>query len=469
MINTNVDPKSLSKEEKKELAAAKKRATKQAKDKVKSKQKRLKAKKVHEAKLMNRTMGALRQLDPQTCIALGFEELSVLGKSDGEGGSQALSQSIQQVSTCGGPVTTLLLNLLQKALSDSLSEKKGVAFKARMGGSTEEDLDNDNPYMTKEETPNSSATDFAGIALAACEESSKKSFAMLDSFLRAGVFASLYEHLAAVAELRCGPNKNVDDEAESQLVETARCLFSCLETLMSSEMLTRSGTGKSFLASILKQIANGDRNDYGSNTKRRRPTAPAMQKLMHAIIDNVDEIVSGAYTGDLDFAMDGVNCISSIFECSKRITEEEKESADDDFTKLSDISHKLLKQDWPDDVKLNKSNVGKLLSLFVEHSKNRMDTLTNLVDDVLEEIPHLEKGTGVAAMPTASHQTFGSYYSTVCEYLCKELVNLLGAQGKTKDPAVASGVLQKMRGMIGLLQKLFNLTKNNDSLAKKAV
>mmetsp|Transcript_38641 Transcript_38641/g.81257 ORF Transcript_38641/g.81257 Transcript_38641/m.81257 type:complete len:814 (-) Transcript_38641:249-2690(-) len=486
-IINSTDVEKLSKEDKKALAAAKKMATKRAKEKVKSKQKRLKAKQKHEVQLVNRSMGALRPLDPQVCVALGFAELSVVGNADSQsdGGSQALSQ-FQQVTSCGGPVTTLLLKLLQKALSDSLSEKKGMSFRAMMEGNTlEEDVDNDNPYMMTQDpsSANDAATNFAEIALSSCEDSSKKSFSLLDSFLKGGVFASLYEHLAAVAELRCGQNRSVDDddaEKEGQLVETARCLFSCVKSLMGSALLTRSATGRMFLASILKQIAEGDRDDYCAEGRKRRPTTAKMNKLLGYVIDNVNEITTGAYTGDLDFAMDGVNCMEAIANCSNRISDvaaaegrknkEGEEDAPSFPAKLSEVADKLLRQNWPDDTKMNKGNVGKLLSLLVEHSPNRMETLTRLVNDVLNEVPHLDKGQGVAIFPTCSHQTFGSYYSIVLEYLWKELVNLFESPvGKTKDPDAAPRAMVLMQELIGLLQSVFGLTKDNDVLAKKSI
>ena len=319
IVNMNVDdPKKMSKEDKKALAEAKKQIAKRAKAKVQSKQKRFKARQKHEERLVQRTLGALRKLDPMVCIALGFAELSVMGnvgggtQASGKGivASQGLSQHIQQVSSCGGPVTTLLLKLLQKALSDALSEKKGMAFRARVEGNTsmeEEGVENgDNPYMLGQhitDAANATANTFADIALASCEESSQKSFSLLDSYLRAGAFASLYEHLAAVAELRCGPNRDNDSETEKQLVETARCLFSCVESLMSSELLTRSAPGNMFLAAILKQIAEGDRDDYGGSNnggnrrRQRRPTTATMNKLLAYVMDNVNEIVTGAYNG----------------------------------------------------------------------------------------------------------------------------------------------------------------------------
>ena len=466
----------MTKAEKKAYKEAKKAATKRAKEKGKSKQNRIKAKKKHEERLVTRTMGALRPLDSRVCVALGFDELRVCGNAEGDSQnvSQGLSQSmLRDVVSVGGPVTSLLLKLLRKTLSDALSEKKASSFRARIEGSNlEEDADGDDgPYMAKADA--SPTTSYTELAIASCEDSSKKSFELLDVLLRGGVFASLYEHLAAVAELRCGPNRaNNDSDTEEKLVETARCLFGCLSSLLGSEMLTRSTTGKMFLASILKQLADGDREDYSANAskRRRRPTPEAMNKLLGFVADNVVEIVTGAYTGDIDFSMDAVNCLQVLSECSKRISSAKKDDGDSHGKKLSEVANKLLKQDWPDDTKLNKSNVGKLLSLLLEHAPNRLETLTNFVNEVLPEIPHLDKNAGVPAFPTCSHQTFGSYYSTCLEGTVKELGTLMDSyMVKSKDPDEAERAIQRMKELLGLLQSMFDLTKNNDSLAKKNV
>ncbi|KAL7552476.1 hypothetical protein ACHAWF_016165 [Thalassiosira exigua] len=479
LMNVNIDPKNMSKEDKKALAAAKKMATRRAKEKVKSKQRRLKAKQKHEENLTRRTMGALRPLDPQVCVALGFADLSVMGGGADDEGSQGLSQ--MQVTTCGGPVHTLLLRLLQKALSDSLSDRKGSApaFRARLEGGipdADDDGDTDNPYVLKDgsQASTDATANFLIPFLTSCDESSRKSFILLDGFLRGGVFASLYEHLATVAELRCGANSsNADDCSEERLVETARCLFGCVATLMSTELLTRSSTGRMFLSAILKQIAEGDRDDYcAENKRRRRPTSSAMNKLLFYVVENVNEIITGAYTGDIEFAMDGVNCMQAILECSKRVSDADVGSEGDApgfQSKLSEVADKLLRQDWPDDTKLNRGNVGKLLSLLVEHSPNRKETLSNLVKDVLLEVPHLDKGKGVPAFPTCSCQTFGIYFSTCLEYLSKELSSLFDSPGSMKEPEAASRIIELMKEITGLLQALFDLTKHNDALAKKTI
>jgi len=455
----DVDPHA-SKAEKKAATEQKKKMIKRAKEKEKSKTKILKVKKKHEELLSSRALGALRPLDPQVCCAIGFDELGVMKGSNGEG-SQCLSQV--EVPACSGPVITLLLNLLDKSLSDILSAKKSLPFK-----SGNEERNDDNPYQVTSQSVSSNASVDAFVSH---EDSQKHCFQLLESYLKSGVFASLHEHMAVVAELRCGQNSSDNDtDTEKKLVATARCLFSCLRTIFESELLTRSPSGKIYLYLLLKQLARGDRGAIRDGSVRR-PSSAHMNKLLTLVVDNVSEIITGAYTSDLEFAMDGVKTIQSIFECSQRVSDSsfEAEAEIIDFgTRLSKVSEKLLKEHWPDDTKMNKSNVGKLLALFLEHAPNRMESLTLLVNEVLLELPHTEKCKGpVTTFPTCTSQSFGSYYSVVMGYLWKELVKLFGCD--TKNPAVAKTLMDTMAELIDLLQSLFNLTKKNECLAKKAI
>lgn len=446
-----------SKAQKKAAAAEKKKLVKRAKEKEKSKSKMLKAKKKHEELLSTRALGALRPLDPHVCCALGFDGLSVLPA--GAEGSQCLSQV--QVTKCGGSEITLLLNLLDKSLSDILAEKKSCAFSCG-----NEERNDDNPYQT---ASHSTKTNTASAAFISSEDSSKKCFDLLQSYLNAGVFASLHEHLAIVTELRCGQNSfDNDAEKEQELVSMARSLFSCTRTLFESDILTRS-PGKLYLFLILKQLGRGDRSRHHDSV--RRPSSTQLNDLMVYVSDNVSEIITGAYTGDLEFAMDGVLTIQSIYECSRRISDDSsdaKASSTDFGKKLSGVSEKLLKEHWPEETKMNKSNVGKLLTLFLEHSPDRMSGLTRLVNDVLLELPHTEKCKGpVDNYPTCSSSSFGSYYTVVISYLWKELLKLFDCN--TKNPANAKKMFEKMAELINLLQSLFDLTKENECLAKKAI
>ena len=196
--------------------------------------------------------------------------------------------------------------------------------------------------------------------------------------------------------------------------------------------------------------------------------------------------------------MDGISCLDAIFKCSQRV---EKEATNVNETsnevgegpdciprKLSEISERLLRQSWPDDTKMNKTNVGKLLSLFLEHSLapiplhanlavqietenlGRMKTITLLVNDVLKELPYTERCKGpVALFPTCCYQSFGSYYSVALQYLQKELYYVFESSlGKTKDHNVAAKTMGSVAQLIDLLQTLFSLTQKNEVLAKKS-
>ena len=223
---------------------------------------------------------------------------------------------------------------------------------------------------------------------------------------------------------------------------------------------------------------------------RQLPVADMVQKLS-ILADHIIEIVTGSHTDDIDFVMNGVNCMSAIELCSKRL---EKDQTDDDNqigngirTKLSDLTNSLLKRGWPEETKLNKSNVGKMLALLLDNSctaipsnanaaskieldnLGRMTTLQFLVEDVLCELPNTDKCKGpVDLFQTCTSQTFGSYFSVVLQYIQKELSSLFNSSlGKTKDPAVAKRTLAYITSLIDKLQKLFDLIKDNEVLAKK--
>lgn len=245
--------------------------------------------------------------------------------------------------------------------------------------------------------------------------------------------------------------------------------------------------GKAFLSTILVAIAEGTEI---SKPIRQLPVADMVQKLS-ILSDDIIEIVTGSHTDDIDFVMNGVNCMSAIELCSKRL---EKDQTDDENqigngirTKLSDLTNSLLKRGWPEETKLNKSNVGKMLALLLDSSfaaipsnasaaskieldnLGRMTTLQFLVEDVLCELPNTDKCKGpVDLFQTCTSQTFGSYFSVVLQYIQKELSSLFDSSlGKTKDPAVAKRTLAYITSLIDKLQKLFDLIKDNEVLAKK--
>jgi len=466
-------------------AAAKKQASKRAKQKEKSKHKRIKAEAKHKELLCSRTMAALRPLDPQVCVALGFGELSILSNEEN------LSQQLSQVKCIqvGGPVTTLLLSLLENTLSNLLADNRVASFKARIGKIQNNDSsleeESDNPYKVERSTDN--PTSIFELSLASCDSSSRKCFDMLDLYLRCGVFASLFEHLAAITELRCGANRQANAEEESDLLRIARVILSCVRTLIGSTQLTRSRTGKLFLSSILSQLAEGDRNDHSFS---KPPCSEKIKKMLSNLFDLVQEVLVGADTVDMDFVMDGIFCLDAIYKCSCRIDNSVTTAVECDGIpkKLSDISRRFLSQHWPEDTKLNTKNVGKLLTQVLEHSISPissdikaamrtetenlgcMKTLTFVVNDVLNELPFTEKCRGpVDSFPTCCYQTFGCYYSIILQYLQRELLYLFDSSlGKARDRNAAAKTIDCVAQLANLLQTLFNLTRNNEILAKKA-
>ena len=223
---------------------------------------------------------------------------------------------------------------------------------------------------------------------------------------------------------------------------------------------------------------------------RQLPVVDMVQKL-NILADHINEIVTGSHTDDIDFVMNGVNCMSAIEVCSKLL---EKDQLDDDSQlgneirkKLSSLTDSLLRRGWPEETKLNKSNVGKMLSLLLDNSYavipsnanaaslieleklGHMRTLHLLVNDVICELPNTDKCKGpVDLFQTCTSQTFGSYYSIVLQYIQKELSSLFESSlGKTKDPSVAKRTLDYTDSLVEKLRSLFDLIKDNDVLAKK--
>ncbi|KAL3790149.1 hypothetical protein HJC23_009586 [Cyclotella cryptica] len=464
-VLSNVDPNEMIETAaRKATKDAKKMEAKRAKQNEKSKQKRLSLKAKYERTLADRALLQLRPLDPAVCIALGFPELSVMGESSG--GTQQLSAlglSQLHAPNVARPVTLLLLNLLNSTLSSLLSNRRGAPFK--MGNDTrpnEANNNNSNPYgmeqairMTKE------------FVLSSCDVSQRECLKTMILFLEGDVFSSVFEHLAALAQLR-GNAQSCDESTEQLIITTARSLFSCVTTIVGSTKLTRSSTGKKIFAAILKALSEGDKGDE----RPRQVSADIVVKFLSNLFDIIQEIVTGSYTDDIDFVMDGVLCMATICDCSRRfemdkpdyLGKDKKVNQDSNEIKkkLADVTDSLLRRGWPDDVKLNRNNVGKMLSLLLENSQTaiptstkaaiqtdsggigRMSILRLLINDVLSELPNTDKCKG------------------------PELASLFESSlGKTKDPSGAKKVLELLTELVSMMQSLFYLTRRNDVLAKK--
>jgi hypothetical protein len=191
----------------------------------------------------------------------------------------------------------------------------------------------------------------------------------------------------------------------------------------------------------------------------------------------------------------GINCMSAILDCSRRLANNSPDSGDGSSSneidairdKLADVTNSLLRRGWSEETKLNRNNVGKMVSLLLESSHTEIPSSVNaavkvdegnlgrisilrlLVNDVLNELPNTEKCKGpVDLFQTCSSQTFSCYYSVVLSFLQKELASLFDScLGKTKDPSAAKKTLEVVTELVSMIQTLFDLTRKNEALAKK--
>jgi hypothetical protein len=472
----NVDPndeKAVKKANKTKL----KLQAKRAKQNEKSKAKKLSAKRQYEETLADRTMAQICPLVPTACIALGFPALRPCSDSSLSQLSVSLSQSSKQVQKIAEPGVLLLLNVLKDTLSKLLLNKQVPRFKWDTNSVGDSMNTVANTYGMELEVPSSTNTPDA-LLLASCDSSSRECFSLIDTFLEAEVFQVLFEHLAIIAERRKTDDVHIDG-SEERMIDTANLLFSCIDIVLSSNKLTRSSTGMSYLASILQALAEGA--EFVKPI--RQPPTAEMTKLLYKLLQLINDVIFGAHTDDMEFVMNGVSCMSAIEGCARRLGGESSEIKD----KLSEAADSLLKRGWPDTVKLNKSNVGKMLSLLLDNSCSaipnnaieavqvnmeslgRIEKLRLLVNDALGELPNTEKCKGpVDLFQTCTSQTFNCYYSVVLLYLHKELSALFESSlGKTKDPTAAKRTLEYVHELVSMMKTLFVLTKSNQTLAKK--
>jgi hypothetical protein len=99
---------------------------------------------------------------------------------------------------------------------------------------------NSNPYGIEQAI--GSTKEFNDAVLSSCDVSQKECFKMMIVFLEGDVFSSVFEHLAALAQLR-GNAQSGDENTERHIITTARSLFRCVTTIVGSTKLTRSSTG----------------------------------------------------------------------------------------------------------------------------------------------------------------------------------------------------------------------------------
>jgi len=515
VINDGSPQTKMSKEERKAMDAIKKAAKREAAERMKSKTKRMKIRQKHETALSERSISALRPLSSLACLALGFPELSIVGQagsavSSSQQGMMSLGSSQLQNLHVGGPLTTLLLTQLNNSLSGMFSDKKPVAFHFRSNkpGATSDDREmerkeNDmdlvnNPYESNESKEGKGGN---GSSLFDSLDSNvpNDSLNMLETYLAGNVFASVHEHLAAAAEI-CGGNINKANYDQDREEETKQCiclLLGCVTALVRAKELTSSTRGRKCLASVLKQLSVGER-DRQDTTKTNgiRVSFQYLIKPLSDLFDLAEEIVVGGESDDILFVMQGVGCLESILNCVLCLDGTMMQSQDEEQRKqkilsirkkVSNLCHRLLQRNWSKDTKYKKSDVGKLLSLYIEHSYmaipsdarvaassdisdlGHIGALATIIRDVLAELPNTNHCRGpVDEYPTCCLQSFGCYLSVVLSILPKEL-NLLfdSSLGKTEASYAVEKALLSLAQLVELLSVTFDLTKENPILVKR--
>ena len=464
-----------------------KEVKKRTKIKDKARTKLAKARKKYEESLSERALGALRPINSLACLALGFPECSVIDAAPGA--SQALSMCAGEMRKLkvGGPVETLLFGQLQKTIDEIFPKKKVSWLKSSNGGNMEHDEQSiDNPYASQS---NHSKKQAVG----------SEKFKTLDEFLAGYVFGGLYEHMATIAEIRGGADTEDDgeddiDRNDENLLHCTGIIFACVRSLLDADPLTASSRGRKYLEQIMKQMTTGDRTLSYEVGDRTPFSLPSLRTGLSEGFTMIEEMVMGGETDDLAFAMEGVETLEAFLNCALRVETalgniskgaEEPAEIQGLRKRLSEICHKLLRRTWSDDAKYNKSTVGKLVTLYIDYSCSaipsnidqadkvdtlslgRLNALSVIVDDMLLELANTEDCKGpVDAYPTCSSHSFGTLFSAVLNFIPNELA-FIHASPLASSNKTAHKTLEYDLRLIELFCKLFKLTKDNPSLAKK--
>jgi len=204
------------------------------------------------------------------------------------------------------------------------------------------------------------------------------------------------------------------------------------------------------------------------------------------LFELLEKITIGKKSCCLELSMDGVCCLDSLLKLSTKINSEVRQSNSlcmkgSPFahagvcslsSKVSTLYLELLKTKWPENTKFNKSNIGKLVELYIDNSWisvfNRdidkielsnfghVAALRIVIKDVLMKLPESNNCVGpVEAFPTCCYNTFGSYFSAAFTALPKEVIFLF----ISKFNLPIESTLLVLDNLISLLTNLFNLTQ----------
>jgi len=439
---------------------------------------------------MTRSMTNLRPLKSNVCLALGFSELRIGNQEGNYGGCQEIMQSLGASELkdlkVGGPIICLLFSELYKGLKMVLLQNKNSTPFFNKGLSSDSQVhtsgmeqDDDNPYTSRCLPSNS------------IDPTSSLKYPFLDTCISGNVFSAVYEHLATVAAIRGSssdePGMN-DDDIENCVLLLVRIVF----IIFQADDLFTSSTGRIYLETIVKQLTDGKRIDV----KVIKANSSNIQTYILNLFDLLEEIVVKGRADNLMLVMEGVDCLNSMvtkinsLDPALQHNEVDKDvrNRKDDTNRLerkvSKLCLRLLGQEWKAGTKFNKSNIGKLVSLYLEHSSEsrgittdtdfdvsqwgRTLALSTVVEEILCKLPDTHQCKGpIESFPTCCSMSFGCYYSAALSMLPRELNSLFDSSVIGSNPCV-NAILSVVQNLIFLLKLLFDLTKENPPLAKRS-
>ena len=470
-------------EEKKVVAEIKKAKKVKAARKIKSKVRALKLKAKYESQLSSITQSALIPFNSDVCLALGFPELRLANsaKTSSQDLVATLGPSELRTLKVGGRLTNLLLEQLNKSLKDLFASKsKHSPFLKLQTQCQTPKISNakDNPYNN----------DILKVSKKKGSRSTICMYAFLDSCVSQEVFISVHEHLAAIAEIRGNASTSDEQHDEQEIVSCARLLLRCIQTLFEAEDLFNISLGRAYLEMIVKQLSDGEQIPL--KTRKPASSISLLVKYTMSLFELLEEIVIGGETNDLSFVMEGITCLKSVLQrissVVKRLGEEHHQNKHVQTMrlKLSKLCLRLLQRNWHHNTNFNKSNIGLLVSMYLEYgsvpfkpsgdiepfrAKNfgRVEAMTKMVS-VLIDLSNVEGCKGpLASYPTCIHTTYGYYLSATVSTLSKELT-LLFQSPIAKSANHTKECLNVLQTLVSLLKRTSDLTKENPPLAKKA-
>lgn len=322
-------------------------------------------------------------------MALGFPPLRIGSQSpDGSECNEdniilTLGPSQLKNLRVGGPLVSFLLTHLCITLNVMFGESK---YSRHNTLNTEIDLNQTKTTCT------SNGDDFFGFIIDNPYNMTRKKllltnekFLFLSTCISGEVFISIHEHLATVAEL--GGESNIDDNGRDfaeNVTEIQHCvhlLFRCVISIVEAEELSYCRKNRVFLEAIFKQLAEGVHIDI--ELFRKESSIPGLMGSILNIFELLEEIIIERKSCCLELSMDGGRCLDSLLQLSKKITHAGMsqtnflQKKDSSFAltgvyslnnKVSTLCLELLKTKWPENTKFNKSNIGKLVELYIDNS-----------------------------------------------------------------------------------------------------